>query len=163
MSVDKEKRNRVLQRIGAIAVVVFFAIGSWFLVRHEDARSRDAQSLARILEIQAALASYASHHGVYPYIGKTQLSVGSAQTGCLSSDGFVSANSDSCRQKTFGLFGQLPGKGKSQIAAYSSLDSDAITQCADKDGCPMYKIDFILETNSIAPKGLHSVSPNGLQ
>lgn len=162
MAVNKEKRKLILQRLGAFFLIVLSAIGAWFLVRYEIARSRDAQALARIIEIQSVLASYAARHGVYPSMGENSRILGGQGAECLSSDGFVSANSDSCRLKTFGLFGILPGIGISQIATYSSVGADMVTPCTESNGCPFYKIEFFLETNSIAPKGLHSVSPKGL-
>ena len=162
MAADKEKRKKLLQRLGAAVLVVLVALGVWYLVRYETARSRDAQALARILEIQTILASYVARHGAYPSMGQESRILGDPQTECLSADGFVPVNSDSCRERTFGFFGPLPGMGESQIATYTSLASDTDSACTDKNGCPSYKIEFIFETNSIASKGAHFISPDGL-
>ncbi len=154
MAIDRVKRRLILERSGAFFVIILCAVGGWFLVRYENARSRDVQALTRILEIQSTLASYAANHGVYPSMGQESRILGDNTAECLSSEGFVSATSDSCPKK---IYGEL------KVARYTSLASDGATPCTDQNGCPFYKIDFSLETNSIAPKGIHSVSPTGLQ
>ncbi|MBI4272341.1 hypothetical protein HY621_00620 [Candidatus Uhrbacteria bacterium] len=162
MAIERAKRNLILQRIGALLLIILSATGAWYLVRYETARSRDAQVLARILEIQNILTSYAVRHGVYPSMGQESRILGDPDTSCLSTDGFVRANSDSCRERSFGFFGHLPGTGGSQIATYTSLASDTVSACTDKNGCPSYKIEFIFETHSIASQGAHFVGPDGL-
>lgn len=163
MATNREKRKLILQRVGACFIIMVCAAGAWFYVQYEINRSRDAQTLARIVEFQSILASYWAHHGAYPSMGQESRVLGDRGAECLSSDGFVNVNSDSCRQRSFGFFGPIPDNGKSQFAQYTSFAADGATLCTNQNGCQSYKIEFFLETNSIASKGIHSVSHMGLQ
>src|SRR3989338_1193153 len=132
MAIDRVQRRLILERIGASIVIIFFSIAAWFLVRYENARSRDVQALSRIIEMQSSILSYAANHGIYPSMGEQSRNLGDPKTVCLSSEGFVSKNSDSCDKSD-----------QSQVVQYTSLASDLITPCTDQNGCPSYKIEFI--------------------
>jgi hypothetical protein len=163
MAIDREKRKRILQRVATGALVILIAVGARVLVLYEYARMRDAQTLARIGEMQSVIAAYAFAHGVYPSMGGSVRVLGTSEADCLSSDGFVSAASDACRARSFGFFGPLPGKDEYQVATYASREADGETPCANKNGCPQYSIQFLLQTNRIARSGLHSVTPRGIK
>lgn len=157
MALKSEARKRIFERSSIIIVIVFFTLASFFLMRYELQRSRDAQAFARVSEIKTALWLYAAHFGAYPSMGNTPLIVGEKGAECLSASGFVDIDSDACREKTFAFFTLLPGEREARIARYSSLSSDGSAFCTKPDGCPQYKIEFMLETNRIAPKGIHTI------
>ena len=53
--------------------------------------------------------------------------------------------------------------GVKESLRYIPLASDGVTQCVSKSGCPDYAIELHLETNSVAKKGVHLFTQNGLQ
>ncbi len=150
----REKRKTILQRIGFYSAVVLLCIGAWFLVRYEYARMKDAMKMTSIAESQSVLSIYAARHGIYPSSPEGQLVIGESSSICVSRRGLVDPSSDQCREHGYGL---LTGE-----QAYRSMSVDHKTLCSDLQGCPWYEIEFLLQTNVIAPAGLHTVTPEGL-
>lgn len=160
---DPEQRQILFERIGAGLLVVSLAVGAWFLNRYEQARSRDMQRMSRILEAQSVLGAFASHYAVFPPAREGSMEFGVAGADCISKAGVVDRSQDECREGFLGYVNSVPGDGDAGLMTYATFGADRQSICASPNGCLWYTIQFVLETSALAPKGVHVVTPEGLQ
>lgn len=149
----RDSRKIVFQRVGFYGFALLLCIGAWFLIRYENAKLNDTLRMSSIVESQSVLSAYSARHGIYPAVAQGGLALDASQSACVSKRGIVNPSSDDCREYGYGLMrGELE---------YHSLGEDRKTPCSDR--CPWYEIGFSLQTNAIASKGNHFVTPEGLQ
>jgi len=162
-SMDAEQRQLLFERIGAGLLVVALAIGAWFLNQYEQARSRDIQRMSRVLETQSMLGAYASRYAVFPPAAEGSMLLGTAGADCMSKAGIIDRSADGCKEGFIGYMSPHANDGENALMAYATFGADRKSICASQNGCQWYTIQFDFETNAVAPKGLRTVTPEGIQ
>ncbi|MBI4250471.1 hypothetical protein HY622_02680 [Candidatus Uhrbacteria bacterium] len=158
---DSEQRQILLERIGAGLLVVAFAVGAWFLNQYEQARSRDIQRMSRVLETQSMFGAYASRYAIFPPAVEGSMLLGVTGADCMSKAGITDRSADGCKEGFIGYLSPLGSDGENAFMAYATFGADRKSICASQNGCQWYTIQFEFETNAVASKGVHIVTPEG--
>ncbi len=128
----------------------------------EDARlkSRDAQRIANIKQIQTALELYYADQGSYPVIKAPQ-----TLHGCLSSNGFApSCPPYSPKSSVTTYMWMIPMNPAPGGVPYAYASVDASGKSCTTGKCPSYKITFALEgTAGAYGPGSHIATPDGIK
>ena len=139
--------------LGGILVVV----GLFVLVRVEEAKTRDTIRMQEVISVKQGLYRYYVNHAAYPPSGQQSILLGTTDSNCLSDKGFLSSASRDC--STGGGAYLLPVPN----GTYTALGEQGDTPCNSLTSCPRYAILFFLETDLFARKGMHALTPEGLQ
>lgn len=140
----------ILLVLGAILI-----IGALFALRiSEEQHTRDTIRMQEAIGIKSSIQLYYLNHAAYPTAPDGPLVLGGHDTLCLSDAGFVSAASESCLKKRYAY--PIPAG-----YSYEPQQNDN-SPCTSKTSCPRYAIKFFLESNLLAPKGEHALTPDAL-
>jgi hypothetical protein len=148
--------------VGTAIIGSFFGTRAW--VNYETQKAHDAWRMSQVTQIHAGLMAYYKDRSAYPSSKGEKITLGGIDSSCLSSDGFVSPMSFECKKRAY-----LPRieagleKNPRDIFTYRAFGADGVTPCETKTPCPHYAIQFFLESGSILPSGIHTLTPKSLK
>lgn len=147
--------KKILPHIFLVAAGILIIVGFYALVASEEAKTRDTVRMQEVIGIKQGLYRYYLNHAAYPPAPQPVI-LGEMDTACLNDKGFVSRTSQECMARAY-LLPVPPGH------TYVSLGEEGNEPCTSSIGCPRYAISFQLETNLFVKKGMHILTPEGLQ
>lgn len=148
--------KKILPHALLIAGALFVLVGLFALVKSEEAKTRDVVAMQNAIDIKLGLYRYYLRHAAYPPTGTAPISLGGYDTDCLSDNGFISRQNSECAKRSYLL--PVPAG-----ASYMPLAEQGDIPCDSSVGCSRYEIRFSLETNLFAQKGVHTLTPEGMQ
>lgn len=137
---------------GFVILVVMGGLYAWksFEVR----KATDAVTLGALIQLQSALIHYHQDRFSYPATPASGL-VGIGGSECLSSEGFLGSATPSCRKKSYGYF--------EEPFAYQAFSGEKAMPCTDGAECNSFAVEFEMKSGSIFSKGVHTLTPKGIQ
>ncbi len=153
----KKDYTPLLKRLGLAALIIATSVGFFMMFDFEVKKGQDTIRMIQLRYIQDALSRYYMDHAGFPAISESFSLNGDT---CLSGSGFVSMHDTRCAKK---LYAYGFGVSSDEVFLYTPLEKDRKTSCVSKTNCPWYAIRFLLDTNSIFPKGERMLTPIGIQ